>query len=123
MDIGLLKQDVIRVWFKFKDDIEVLIEYLTPEAGEEIAKGCKKKTWIKHQPVEIVDQKKLGRALAAAAVKDWRGMTMDGESFSFSPENLDFLLRKWADFVNFVDSTCTELEQFQQDEDDETEKK
>lgn len=122
MDFESLKksQDTgLEVWVPFGED-EVLIKYISRDELKEIARRAKKTSFINHQKVEEFDDVRADILLGRAAVKDWKGFTMAGETFPCTPENIDFLMTKWNSFAKFVNDTCVDLEFLVQQEKDKT---
>jgi hypothetical protein len=115
MEIGGLQNDSLQAWVPFDDDTEVLIEYQSPEQLTAIRKKATKVGFVKHQKGEEYDSTEGNRLLGRQAVKDWRpfpdrpGFTMSGQSYPYTPQNCDFLMRKWNSFAEFVNTTVTDL--------------
>lgn len=109
MDIGVLKQDY-QVWVQFMD-AEILIRYVGIEELRQILKQATRKSWDrKHQPIEEFDPIEGNRLLGRPAVRDWKGITMEGKEFPYGTENCDFLMTKWGEFSKFINDTCTDLQ-------------
>ncbi len=109
MDIGVLRQDDFLVWMPFQD-AEVLVRYISAEEVEGILRRAKTMRWEKHRKVERLDLAEANRLLGRAAVRGWRGITMDGAEYPYSEEHCDFLMRRWLDFAEFVSTACTDLQ-------------
>lgn len=123
MDFEKLKEasdEGLEVWVKFGDDAEVLVRYISREELKNIIKKARKVLYDRHQKTEEYDDTKGDILLGIAAVKDWKGFTMKGEMFPCTPENIEFLMRKWNAFAKFVNDTCTDLELLIQQEKEKT---
>jgi hypothetical protein len=117
VEIGALKRDDFEVWVPFGDDAEVLIRHVPLDGLQEVNKSSTVREWDRqHQPVERMDAVKRNRLLGRAAVRDWKGLTVEGEEFPYSPENLDFLMTRWSDFARFVGDACTDLQALAREE-------
>jgi len=110
MDIGLLKRDDFQVWVPFMD-AEVLIRYVSLDELREINKKATRVSWDrKHQKTEELDTVEANRLLGRAAVRGWKGITMNGEEFPYSEENCDFLMTRWLEFARFVNEVCIDIQ-------------
>ncbi len=110
MEIGALKRDDFEVWVRFMD-AEVLVRYVSLEELQRIGKKATRREWDgKHRPLETMDALEANRLLGRAAVRGWKGLTVDGAEFPFSPENRDLLMTRWSDFAKFVGDACTDLQ-------------
>jgi hypothetical protein len=117
MEIGGLQREDFQVWVPFGDDAEVLIQYVPREVLQQIRRKATRITWDrKHQKEEQFDPIKADELLGRNAVKDWKGLTMNGEPYPYSPENCDFLMRKWVEFARFVNEVCVDLEALVEEE-------
>jgi len=63
------------------------------------------------------------KLFAKHIVEDWRGVVIDGKELPFSKEKFKELALDMPDFLNEVIIAATELQNFQDDEDEELEKK
>lgn len=81
MDISALKKDALQVWVPFSEDTEVLIQYISREELQKIYTKAKRITYKNHQKAEEFDSVEADKLLGRAAVKDWKGFTMDGQPF------------------------------------------
>jgi hypothetical protein len=123
MDIGALKRDDFEVWVRFADDAEVLIRYLSPEDLREIAKKATRISWDrKHRKVDEVDVMESNRLLGRTAVRNWKGITMEGKEFAYTPGNCDFLMQRWHEFSKFVGDACVDLQTLMEEERQQMEK-
>ncbi len=111
----------LEAWIPFGED-EVLIRYISRDELKEIAKKAKKVSFVNHQKVEEFDDIKADMLLGRAVVRDWKGFTMKGEPFPCTPENIDFLMRKWNAFARFVNEASVDLSLFMQEEKDKSAK-
>lgn len=110
MEIGALSKEDFRAWIPFMD-AEVLIRHVSMGELREIAKLATRTTWDrKHQKTEEMDAGESNRLLGRAAVHGWKGLTMNGQEYPYSPENCDFLMSKWLEFSRFVNDVCTDLQ-------------
>jgi hypothetical protein len=110
MDIGALRQDDYQVWVPFQD-AEVLVRYVSLDGLRNIAKKATRITWDRrHRKVEELDPGESNRLLGREAVRGWKGITMEGEEYPYTPENCDFLMQRWAEFSRFVNDVCVDLQ-------------
>jgi hypothetical protein len=117
MDIGALKRDDFEVWVPFMEDAQVLMGYVSLEKLDEIEKAATVRTWNrKHQMEERVDRMKANRLIGRAAVRDWKGITDEGKEYPYSQESCDFLMTHWAEFSQFVNNTCNDLQRLKEEE-------
>jgi hypothetical protein len=120
MEIGALKAEDFQVWMPFAD-AEVLVRYISLEELREIGRKATRVTWEGprtpgNRPVETLDSALANKLLGRAAVRGWRGITMEGEEFPYSPENCDFLMARWLEFVRFVNEASLDLRALQEEE-------
>lgn len=120
MELGKLQQNDFEAWVPFGDDAEVLIRYVSRDELKAIARKSKKISFLNHQKTEEFDDLKADISLGRAAVKDWKGFTMNGEPLPCTPENIDLLMTKWNAFAKFVNETCIDFEMLMQQEKDKT---
>ncbi|MBI4822669.1 MAG: hypothetical protein HY805_00335 [Nitrospirae bacterium] len=112
MEISGLKDDY-HVWVSFMD-AEVFMRYVSIDELRQILKKATKTSWDrKHQKADELDPVEANRLLGRACVRDWKGITMEGKEYPYSPENCDFLMSKWMEFSRFVNETCTDLQALQ----------
>jgi hypothetical protein len=110
MDISALRRDDFEVTVPFGEDASVLIRHVTREELLSIRKKATKTNWDrKHQREESFDPVEADVLLGRAAVRGWKGITMNDEDFPYTPENCDFLMRKWTEFARFVNDACVDL--------------
>ncbi len=111
MDIEALESDDYAVWVRFMD-AEVLVRHVP--AGEllSIRERSLRRAWdisSGGRPAEGIDAAEAARLLGRAAVRGWRGLSMRGEDYPYSPERCDFLMARWAEFGRFVNEAATSL--------------
>jgi len=117
MEIGVLGKDDLLISVPLAEDAEITLRYVSREELREITKKATKITWNrKHEPKEEFDPVQADLLLGRAAVRGWKGLTMEGEEFPYSPENCDLLMRKWTEFARFVSETCMDLQRLQEEE-------
>lgn len=110
MDISALKQDDFQVSVPFMD-AEVIVRYVSIDELRKINKQATKTTWDRrHQKTDELDSLEANRLLGRACVKGWTNITMEGNPFSYSHENCDFLMEKWFEFSKFINDICTDLQ-------------
>jgi len=96
------------------DDAELMIRFLSQEELQQIREKASKIVRDgKHGPRMAFDSIEGDVLLGRAAVRGWKGLTMNGEEFPYSPENCDLLMRKWTEFARFVFGICLDLRKFQ----------
>jgi hypothetical protein len=120
MDIGALRREDFLVWVPFMD-AEVLVRYVPLEELRDIGSRATKRTWEglrtpSNRPVETLDAALANKLLGRAAVRGWRGLSMNGEEFPYTPENCDFLMARWLEFSKFVNEACLDLQALQEQE-------
>jgi hypothetical protein len=116
MEIGALKKDDFVISIPFIEDSEVLIRYVSREELQEIKRNATKISWDrKNEPSEEFDSLRADLLLGRAAVRGWKGLTMNGEEFPYSPENCDLLMRKWTEFAKFVGEASMDIARLQEE--------
>ncbi|MDA8324971.1 MAG: hypothetical protein M0033_02005 [Nitrospiraceae bacterium] len=116
MEIGGLKKQDFEVWVPF-EDARVLIRYVSREELQGIRKRATVASWNRqHQREEQFDGMKADILLGRAAVRDWKGFTMEGVDYPYSPENCDELMRGFTAFARFVNDVCVDLQALQEEE-------
>ncbi len=121
MDISALAQDDYTVEVPFMEDAFVTLRYVSRE--ELLAVYRKARTVFIDQDrrkAEEYDPIQADVILGRAAVRGWRGITMEGRDYPYSPENCDFLMRKWHMFAKFVSGKCADIQALVRRERDET---
>jgi len=117
MEIGALGKEDFLITVPFIEDSEVVLRYVSAEELQQIAKKATTVTWDrKNEPKEELDPIQIQVLMGRAAVRGWKGLTMEGEEFPYSPENCDLLMRKWTEFARFVSETCMDLQRLQEEE-------
>lgn len=115
LDISGLKNDDFMAWMPFMD-AEVLVRYVDMRGLRAIQKAATKITFDRHQKTETLDAVEANRLLGRAAVRGWRGITMDGLEYPYGPDNCDFLMTRWTEFGRFVNSACLDLQGLMEEE-------
>jgi hypothetical protein len=109
MDIVALKQDDFQVWVPFMD-AEVLLRYVSLEELEQVRRRATTLRWDRKGPrTESMDPLEANRLLGRAAVRGWRGITLEGEEHPYSEEHCDFLMTRWSEFARFVSEAALDL--------------
>ena len=122
MEINALVEAPEEVWVSFQD-AEVLLVYQPLEDLKALMKNHTSATYFTGgKKKEKVDYTALALELGERAVKDWKGVTLKGQPFFFSPENRDMLITKWSEFSSFVMEASTDIAVFAQDKREEDEK-
>jgi hypothetical protein len=122
MEIGALKRDDFQVWVFF-EDAEVLVRYVSLEELREISKKSTKVSWDRRsRKTEEPDSMEANRLLGRAAVRGWKGITMEGEEYPYNEENCDFLMTRWTEFIKFVNDVCVDLQALVEHEKEERKK-
>ncbi|MDA8087422.1 MAG: hypothetical protein M0Z75_12045 [Nitrospiraceae bacterium] len=120
MEIGGLKKQDFEVWVPFGaegDPAEVLVRYVSRAELQDIRKKATVTSWDRqHQKEERLDAVKADVLLGRAAVRDWKGFTMEGREYPYSPENCDELMRGWTQFARFVNEICVDLQALQEED-------
>lgn len=124
MEIGkIASREEFAAWVPFGDEgAEVEIRFISRDELVNLRKKAVKTSFVRHQKTEDYDPVIAGKLLGKAAVKDWRGFTVDGVPYPCTPENIETLMERWADFASFLDDTCTDMIRLQEAE-RETERK
>ncbi len=120
MEIGGLKKTDFEVWVPFgeeQDGARVLVRYVGRADVQELRKRAVVVSWDRqHQRQERLDGIKWDVLLGRAAVRDWKGFTMEGADYPYSPENCDELMRGFTAFARFVNDVCVDLQALQEEE-------
>ena len=116
MDIRALEQEVDAVWVEFMD-AEVLLAFADID---ELEKIVKRNTTFKykgaHKKSENTDSIAVVKAVGKLVVKDWKGITLEGEEFPYTEENCDMLMSRWPAFAGFVQDASMDLANFGEQE-------
>jgi hypothetical protein len=113
-------------WLQYDIDTEVLIEYQSKKALDDIRKKGRKIARINRiEDLEGIINQLTGRA----AVKGWRkttdhkhpGLMIDNKPLEFKTENIDMLMEVSTDFSFFVNTSCIDSKLFLGDYEEETE--
>jgi hypothetical protein len=108
MDIGFLAQEEREVTVPFMD-AEVTLRYVPLQELEAIGRKATRVTWDGSKKDEHMDPLEANRLLGRAAVRGWRGLTMQGEEFPFTQDNCDLLMTRWTEFAKFVAKAALDL--------------
>lgn len=113
MELGrLIQQDHAEAWVDFSEDSKVLLRYVTREELARIYRESKKTVFKNHQREEETDSLKADKLLGRAAVRDWQGFTLNGESLPCTSENIDLLMSRWVEFSRFVNEQSISFSNF-----------
>jgi hypothetical protein len=116
MEIAALKQDDFQVWVPFTD-AEVLLRYVSLEELEKVRRKATASRWDRKGPkAESMDPLEANRLLGRAAVRGWRGITLEGEDYPYSEEHCDFLMTRWSEFAKFVSEAALDLRRLAEEE-------
>lgn len=112
-----MREDDYEVWVRFLD-AEVLVRHVPAEELLDIQRRARVRTWETTQgaPSQTQDSALAGRLLGRAAVRGWRGLSMQGQDYPYSPENCDFLITRWAEFSRFISEVSTSLRRLMEEE-------
>jgi len=131
-DLGKLlkekRRDTPTAWATFMDTFEVEVKYIERRELRRIIKKASKRAWIKHQPVEDIDENKMAEEMEEL-ISNWRGLTpeilakilpvdisgMKNEEIPCTYENKIVLLKEAYDFDVFIQETCTDLANFEEE--------
>lgn len=125
MEIEALTRDDFNVWVPF-EDAEVKLRYVPMD---ELRAIIRQATEQSYNPVERrgvaahrgqaglqiglqtgqLDHAELGRLIGRAAVRGWRGITICGSPYDYTPERCDMLMTKWSAFAKMVSEVCLDL--------------
>lgn len=109
MDISAIRDNDFEVWVSFLD-AEVLMRYVGLDELRSIHASATRKGLDRGGAlIEELDHAEAGRLLGRASVKGWRGLTLNGEEFPWSPENCDLLMARWTEFSRFVGEASLDL--------------
>ncbi len=124
MDISRLKNKDLQVWLPMMDGVEVLCQYLSQGDYNQLRKQALRTSLDPRtkQKTEELDSAKLESLLARAIVKDWRGLTDNGETYPCSVENIDYLMSECTEFRLLVMDAPLSLERMLEAEKAATEK-
>ena len=123
------RRNTATVWATFRDTFEVEIEYIERRGLRRIIKKASKKGWVNHQAVDEIDDNRMAEELSAL-IRNWRGLTPEvlgqilpidisgldpKKEFPCTDTNKIVLLKEAYDFDLFVQRTCTDLANFQEE--------
>ena len=126
MEVRALVTQPKKTWVEFLDT-EVLLEFLSVDELDAIRKNNTTYTFQSSRgqsgKIEKTDSEGLVLELGEKAVKDWKGITLEGKPLPFTPENRDLLMTKWPQFSSFVAEASTDIAVFAEKERESDEKK
>ena len=118
MELGkIVSREEFSAWVPFGDEGTLVeIRFISREELIKLRKEATKTVFARHQKTDEYDAVKAGRLLGKAAVKNWTGFTVDGDPYECTPENVEVMMERFADFAAFVDDTCTDMIKLQEAE-------
>jgi hypothetical protein len=123
MDISAIGDKDFEVWMPFLD-AEVLMRYVGLDELRAIQASATRKSLEGGAGLrEELDHAEANRLLGRASVRGWQGFTLNGEEFSWSPENCDMLMARWTEFARFVGEGALDLVKLEEARQRESEKK
>jgi len=125
VEIEALTRDDFKVWVPF-EDAEVQLRYVPLDelrsiireateqrfdrSGRNGAAGHRERTGLQTGLLsESLNHAELGRLIGRASVRGWRGITMCGKPYEYTPEHCDMLMTKWSAFAKMVNEVCLDL--------------
>ncbi|MEJ2192650.1 MAG: hypothetical protein P8Y39_09970 [Nitrospirota bacterium] len=91
-------------------DAQVLLRYVPLEELEKLTREATEVHWDRrNRKVEKLNAREAARLLGRRAVRGWRGITLEGEAYPYSPEHCDFLMTRWLEFTKFVGEASLDL--------------
>lgn len=111
MEIEALTRDDFKVWVPF-EDAEVQLRYVPLDELRSIISQATERKYDPSRPgktCERLSHAELGRLMGRAAVRGWRGITMCGSAYEYTPEHCDFLMSRWSAFAKLVSEVCLDL--------------
>lgn len=112
MELGNLTSDNLVCAIPFGKDAEVTLKYLSRSDLQELRSKVTRREYRKGQIEEVMDAVEFNRALGRLAVKGWKGITVNGADFPYSPENADVLMARSYAFSEFVNDTVIDIARF-----------
>lgn len=111
MDISALKKDRFQAWVPFDDEVKILIRFVPRDELVAIGKKAVVVTLDPKTKKESRDYDVIAAdvMIAKAAVVDWDGLTLDGEPFPCTAENIELLVSKWGEFSKFISNACVDV--------------
>ena len=113
-----IKPDAPGVWMRFMD-AEVLIRYVPMDRMQSILRQATEffqppqrganMAEVGGQFDEKLDTLMAARLIGREAVCGWRGFTLEGKDYPYSPEACDALTAGWGEFSAFVAEACADL--------------
>lgn len=106
-------------WVRF-NDAEVLMRYVGLDELRAIRQSAARLVPLRDGLTpgglieDALDMAEADRQLCRAAVCGWRGFTMGGEEYAYTPERADFLMARWSEFARFVGRTALDLAAFEE---------
>ncbi len=130
MDIEALRDKDIEVWVPF-NDASILMRYVGLDELREIRQSATVRRWPRGEvegqrqaePEAALDLAEEGRLFGRAAVRGWKGLTLKGEEFPFSPDNCDLLISRWSEFARFVGEVSLDLKRLEHERMEKSKKK
>lgn len=102
------------VWFDFREDCQVQIQYLSPRILRVLKREATRKEFVGGQLVEDFDEELFNKRLAEEIISDWTGFCDErGETIPCTPENRRLLMDNWTEFNLFVQNASANLERCQ----------
>ena len=121
----------ITAWFEYKHGIAFEFRHIDRRELEALTRTAKKRTWVNHQPVDELDEDKLGDAIVEAATVGWRGMTFRAlqklipidparvddwdEEQPFDIDDMKMLIDRVIGLGSFVFNSVTDLANFMEE--------
>lgn len=115
MELGIFDEEKTK-WIQYDEDTEVCIKHTGKEVLKAINTKAAKIAKLTGADYGGVNNKLLGRA----TVHGWRkiddhnhpGLMLKKQPLSFTPENIDMLMKKSLEFSNFVNENCLDSKLF-----------
>jgi hypothetical protein len=110
MEIRAVTQDDFTAWVGFMD-ASVLMRHVGLAELEAVRSAALVR---RYDPggaglTERMDATEAARLLGRAAVRGWRGLTLDGAEFAYTPGRCDALMTRWGAFARFVAEASADI--------------
>ncbi len=114
-------------WIQFDEDAEVLVGFISKEELDKLSTKASKAARLSGQNEKEVFNRMLGRS----AVQGWRkvddynhpGLIVKGQPLSFTPENVDMLMKRSLEFSAFINENAINSKLFLDEEEEREETK
>lgn len=111
MEIGSFDKEMT-AWFDYGRDAEIEIAFFPKDELTKLIKRHTRTTYKRGVQSTETDDERANIELGVKVVKNWKGLTQEGNEFPYSVDNCVELMRKDYNFSNFVNERCVEIDEF-----------